>query len=113
MRIVLLLALLGAASVQPSPGRIYHTVALRDLATTAWTHVCLAGPVVYVRRQRDGDVHLTLDDGTAKVVAEIIPLIPIPAPKKGQRVHVCGIARIDKRHGFREIHPVEWIGPTP
>lgn len=84
----------------------YHHVRLDRMATTRWTHVCTTGPVVYVRRQRDGDIHVTLDDGRAKVVLEIIPQIPLPRPRKGQRIEACGIARIDKHHRWPEIHPV-------
>jgi hypothetical protein len=110
--VLALAALLGA---QATTGRLYHIVALKDVAVTSWTHVCTSGPVVYVRRQRDGDVHITLDDGTAKVVLEIIPLLPVPASAvaKGHRVRACGIARLDRRHGFAEIHPVEWIEILP
>ncbi len=96
---VLLLAL--------ATGRPYHPVALADVATTRWTHACTSGPVVYVRKMQDGDIHITLDNGAAKVVAEIIPLIPLPPPQKGDTVEVCGITRYDKGHGWPEIHPVE------
>lgn len=85
---------------------VFHRIALADLATTRHTHVCVTAPVTYVRKQADGDYHVTLDDGRAKVVAEIIPAIPLPAPRKGDRVEVCGISRIDRHHGWAELHPV-------
>lgn len=91
----------------------YRTVTLAEVATTLRTHVCTVGPVVYVRKQADGDIHVTLADPHAKVVAEIIPQIPLPAPRKGQRIKVCGVTRIDKWHrtaqypaGWPELHPV-------
>lgn len=84
----------------------YHEVPLAKLATTRWTHACVVGPVVYVRKQRDGDIHVTLSDGTAKVVLEIIPAIPLPRPKKGQTIRACGITRIDPHHGWPELHPL-------
>lgn len=87
----------------------YHTVPLAKVSTTSWTHVCTTGPVVYVRKMSDGDWHVTLDDGKAKVVAEIIELIPLPPPRKGNVVTVCGITRYDKRHKWPEIHPVTKI----
>lgn len=87
--------------------RTYHTVPLEHVATTRQTHICTVGPVVYARRQRDGDWHVTLARGDTKVVVEIIPLIPVPVPRKGQRVQVCGITRRDRHHGWAEIHPVE------
>lgn len=88
-------------------GRTYHRVPLVDVAASRWTHVETCGPVVYVRRQADGDWHLTLDDGRGKVVVEIIPAIPLPVPRKGQLVTVRGIARQDRGHGWPEIHPAE------
>lgn len=84
----------------------YRTIPLAELATTRWTHVCVVGPVVYVRKQRDDDIHVTIDDGTTKIVAEIIPEIPLPRPKKGTTIKACGITRYDKHHAWYEIHPV-------
>lgn len=98
----LLLAMLQQA---PNPDA-YHVVTLRALATTRWTHVCVEAPVTYVRRQADGDAHVTLDDGRTKVVAEIISAVPLPAPRKGQRIVACGISRFDRHHGWAEVHPV-------
>lgn len=98
-----------------------HRVPLSAVATTQWTHICTVGPVVYVRKQADGDLHITLDDGTALVVLEIIEAIPLPAPKKGQRIEACGITRIDRGHrtprypgGWPELHPLlSWSPVTP
>jgi len=84
----------------------YHRVPLEQMATTRWTHVCTVGPVVYVRKMKDGDIHVTLDNGRAKVVLEIIPQLPLPRPKKWQRIEACGITRIDKHHGWPELHPL-------
>lgn len=103
---IVLLALLA-------PDVRWHRVPLAQMATTTWTHVCTRGPVVYRRKMADGDWHITLDDGTAKVVAEIIPALPFDPPRKGQRVEVCGIARYDKRHRWPEIHPVLSIFVLP
>lgn len=110
VRSVALGLVLAASSTVSAQFRI---VALAEVATTTHTHVCTRGPVVFVRRQSDGDVHLTLDDGRGRVVAEIIPQIPLPVPVKGQRIDVCGITRIDRAHrtarfpeGWPEIHPV-------
>ncbi len=88
-------------------GRTYHVVPLSRMAVSRHTHVEVCGPVTYVRRQGDGDVHVTLDDGRAKVVVEIIPSLPLPVPRKGQRVRVRGIRRVDERHAFVEVHPAE------
>lgn len=100
--IILSLSALGA-------GRTYHRVPLADLPSSQWTHVSTVGTVVYVRHQDDGDWHITLMDPPAavKVVCEIIPAIPVPVPRKGQRIRVWGIARTDKDHHFAEVHPVE------
>ena len=106
----LLLVMTTPASAQSDA---YRRVELARVATTTYTHVGTTGPVVYVRRQVDGDVHVTLDDGASKVVLEIIPAIPLPVPKKGQRIDACGITRIDRGHrtqqypaGWPELHPL-------
>jgi hypothetical protein len=97
-------------TTQGTTGRVYHRVRLASLATTRYTHVEVCGPVVYVRKQQDGDLHITLSDGTVKVVVEIIPAIPLPRPVRGQIVRVRGISRIDKDHGaWAEVHPAEAI----
>lgn len=105
----MLLELLVVAVQVGASGRTYHRVPLDQVATTKATHVCTSGPVVYVRKQADNDWHITLDNGRAKVVVEIIPLIPLPVPKKGQRIEVCGITRYDAHHAWGELHPAERI----
>jgi hypothetical protein len=92
-----------------APERVYHRVPLDKVAASSRTHIDTCGPVVYVRKQQDGDFHVTLDNGKARVVVEIIPLIPLQAPKKGQTIRVRGISRFDKSHRFAEIHPAEQI----
>jgi hypothetical protein len=92
----------------------YHTVALKDLATTVHSHACVVGTVAFKAREADGDLHIRLtDDAGYFIVAEVIPRIPIVAPKTGQRVEICGITRIDRFHrtkeypdGWPELHPV-------
>jgi hypothetical protein len=101
--------LLLLAQPATMPGRGYHKVSLEQMATTQWTHVETCGPVVYRRRMQDGDIHVTLDNGKAKVVIEIIPLIPLDPPKKGTIIRVRGISRWDRDHGWPEIHPAEAI----
>lgn len=117
VRFALAVVVLWALPVSAGP---YKTIPLSDVATTTRTHVCTVGPVVYSRKQQDGDIHVTLDDGRAKVVAEIIPQIPLPGPKKGQRIEVCGVTRIDRWHrtpqypqGWPEIHPVTFLAVMP
>jgi len=105
-----MIALLLVLSLQ----RTYHDVPLERVATTTWTHVRTCGVVSYVRRLADDDVHVTLIQGEAFVVLEIIPGLPLPSPRKGQRIDAWGIARIDRRHttklypaGWPELHPLE------
>ncbi|HXG88755.1 MAG TPA: hypothetical protein VNJ02_10500 [Vicinamibacterales bacterium] len=74
----------------------------------------MTATVVYRRKQQDGDWHLTIAKTVKgvehKVVVEIIPLIPLEAPRVGQVVKACGISRIDRGHGgWAEIHPAESI----
>lgn len=108
---------LGQTPVPPAigmrgqlPGRPYHRVTLAQMATTRWTHVETCGPVVYRRQMADGDWHLTLSDGVARVVVEIIPALPLPAPKRGDTIRVRGISRRDSGHAdWPEVHPAEEI----
>lgn len=94
--------------------RGYHRVTMADLADgTRWTHVCTTGPVVYKRKQADGDWHITLDDGKSKIVLEIVPDQPVTVPKKGDTVEACGISRLDTHHKWWEIHPVETLTVLP
>ena len=114
--------------------RPYHVVPLAKVATSQQTHIETCGQVVYVRKQQDGDWHVTLAIGDVKVVAEIIPtLIPVVAlelldppsaqtnrpvllepPRKGAWVRVRGIRRYDDDHNWPEIHPVEsWTTARP
>lgn len=70
-------------------------------------YVCVDGLVTYVRKQADGDWHITLDDGKGRIlVTEIVPQLPFPPAKKGQRVRACGVSRPDERHGWNEVHPL-------
>jgi len=90
--------------------RLYHVVPLPKVAVSQQTHIETCGQVVYVRKQLDGDWHITLAIGAAKVVAEIIPLIPLEPPPKGAWVTVRGIRRFDDEHKWYEINPVEsWV----
>lgn len=101
-----MLFLIALALVLPDT-RAYYRLSLKDLATSTRTHVEVTARVVYVRHQDDGDWHLTLEQDGVKAVAEIIPAIPFPVPKKGQRCTVRGIARYDRWHKWNEVHPVE------
>jgi len=107
----LLLLLVQPATV---PGRMYHVVALEQMVTTTRTHVVSCGLVVYRRRMKDLDWHVTLAKGDDLLVLEIIPAMPMEPPKKGQTIKAWGIARIDKGHktkrypeGWPELHPLE------
>lgn len=104
-----LLALVCLCAVLRGEGRTYHRVTIAELATTRWTHVETTGRVVYVRKQQDGDWHVTIvDSQERKAVLEIIPAIPLEVPRKGQVIRARGIARVDKHHAWGEIHPLEW-----
>lgn len=89
------------------PARAYHVAPLDKVEK--WTYVEACGLVAYVRHQEDGDWHITLTDGTAKLVVEIIPAIPLAVPRKGQTIRVRGISRRDVHHNWLEIHPAETI----
>jgi hypothetical protein len=91
-----------------NPKRIYYTLPLDQIATTSRTHVCTVGRVVYKRKQQDGDWHITMSNGTVKVVLEIIPGLEMEVPSKGTVIRACGITRWDRRHKFAELHPLEF-----
>jgi hypothetical protein len=77
-------------------------------AATIPTHLCVSGTVRYVRKEHDGDIHVRVCDGALCIVAEIIPAVPLPRPRKGSTISVCGITRYDgcPGHGWHELHPV-------
>ena len=107
---LLLLALIqgGIETSAGRPGgRTYHPVTVARLPTTTRTHVRVCGLVTLVRKEEDGDVHVRLSDGARFAVAEIVPAIPLPRPRLGQRICVDGISREDKAHRWFEIHPLE------
>ena len=51
--------------------RPYHPVPLAKVATSQRTHIETCGLVVYKRKMKDGDWHLTLAKGAVKVVVEV------------------------------------------
>lgn len=112
-----LLGLSVPDAIGTSSGRRYHQVPLAQMATTKRTHVETCGRVVYVRKMQDGDWHVTMADGAARVVVEVIPLLSLPVPRKGHTIRVRGISRCDLWHGryehgrctWIEIHPAESI----
>lgn len=109
MLLVLALPVPAGTETQPFtdvPGRTFHPLPLAKVVTSPYPRAEVCGPVVYVRQQRDGDWHVTLDDGTAKVVLEIIPELPLPVPKKGQMIRARGVVRTDGHHKWAELHPV-------
>jgi len=59
----------------------------------------------------DGDVHVGLRTGGAKLVVEVIPQdrAAVAIPDTGARVTVVGPKVWDTAHGWPEIHPAWWI----
>lgn len=94
------------------PGRLYHHVPVSLMRETSHTHVCVIGRVTAVKREPDGDIHICIDGpcrpGCATcLIAEIIPRISLKRPAVGERVRLCGISRMDTKHDWPEVHPVE------
>jgi hypothetical protein len=90
------------------PERRYWGVTLKELASTAHTHVAIEGLVTVARKEPDGDIHIRLEDGTgAFAIGEMIPSLLQVRPKVGQRVRLFGISRYDRKHKWGEVHPVE------
>lgn len=71
------------------------------------TKACAIGTVVYRRKMKDGDWHITLiNEKQEKLVTEIIPELPLAPPSKGMTILACGVSRHDTKHGWSELHPV-------
>jgi hypothetical protein len=97
--------LLALALSNTPPAKPYWMVTFDKVLSH--TKVCAVGTVVYRRRMKDGDWHITLVNNKGdKLVTEIIPELPIVPPKKGQKILACGVSRRDYKHGWNEIHPV-------
>jgi hypothetical protein len=114
-------ALILAASIT------FHPVTIRSMAKdnpAEWkavhTHVEVEGWVTYKAREDDGDIHIRLcDSPTLKgmdrkhcIVLEVIPALPLPAPRIGEHIRARGIARFDAEmpgHHWFEVHPVLWM----
>lgn len=85
----------------------YHLVTFEK--TTLHRKACVVGTVVYRRQMDDEDWHVTLiNERQTKLVAEIIPELPLVPPAKGEKVMVCGIASKDEHHNWNELHPVTY-----
>jgi hypothetical protein len=88
--------------------RPYHKVTIAQMGATQWTHVEVTGKVTLVKTEADGDTHIRLSDGQKFIVAECIPVLPCPRiPHVGEIITVRGVSRLDKEHGWYEVHPVE------
>lgn len=89
--------------------RTYHKIKPSECMTTKWTHVEMVGKVTLVKKEGDGDIHIRVEDEKGFCVAEIVPAMPVKRPKVGETITVRGISRVDKTHGWGEVHPVESI----
>ena len=126
--LVMLLAV--SSSIRGSEPKAPKPVTIQRLATAVCgsriaTHVTVSGAVASVRKEADGDYHLSLCEpsGAPCVVVEVIPELSadrIVSPKsraaktrsairKGDLVEVTGISRWDTGHRWREIHPATRI----
>lgn len=106
--VILLLLALPAFAGEDS----YFDMAFPDLVKSPpdahlHPHVCVVGTVAQrPRREKDGDTHLKLCQGSLCLTLEAIPEVPILLPRKGQRIRACGIQRWDGWHRWQEIHPL-------
>lgn len=89
--------------------RTYWPVSVDSLATghVIHTHVEVTGRVTLVRHEDDGDTHIKLIGQRGFVVLEIIPGLPLPAPRVGMHIRAFGITRYDQAHAWHELHPLE------
>jgi hypothetical protein len=83
--------------------------AIETVAAGHWqaSRARLYGPVTYVNREPDGDVHVELRaPGHSFVVLEIIPELPLAAPHDDDHITAWGIVRHDGLHNWWELHPL-------
>lgn len=103
---------LGTLPVPPIVGmsgedRTFHRVPLERVKDSRWTHIESCGVVTLVKHEADGDAHIRLDAGGAFLVVEIVPYHHLPLPKVKQTIVARGISRLDRTHGWYELHPLE------
>lgn len=88
------------------PVHLYPLVPIDKLAAWKRPRAMIVGTVSLVKREEDGDVHIRVEDGKAFAVCEIIPELPLPAPRAGDKIRIQGVVRHDGEHGWEELHPV-------
>jgi hypothetical protein len=97
--------------------RTFYHVTIDDVnaGKVRHNHIFVEGTVSATPyRAGDRDVHVTIvDEHGHRLVCEIMPELPMRAPKKGQHVRVYGLNRRDPWHGWYEIHPVTKIEVIP
>lgn len=95
---------------------VYHPYRLHVLSPCR----AVAGIVVTVHHEEDGDVHINLDTGGlltnqvngseqgGELVVEFMPRDGghLPAPSVGERISLTGAWVLDTNHGWNELHPV-------
>lgn len=103
----------GEHKLSASPGlpdpKLYPFVPMAKLAVRdGWVRprALTEGKVILARSEDDGDFHFAIEGDGVRMVHEIIPEIPLPHPKVGQRVKVWAIIRWDGEHRWVEGHPV-------
>ncbi len=109
-----LLLLFPLAAPAAAEEDAYFSMAFPDLVTAPanahiHTHLCVTGFVQKTRKEKDGDIHVQLCQGSLCMVLEIMPELPVARPRKGQKIQACGVVRYDGWHSWWELHPlVRW-----
>lgn len=91
---------------------LYYDAGLVDFIANGSrkTKVAVEGIADTVARQPDGDYHILIRPRYAPagpyLVAETIPEVQLPLPKKGDHIKIWGIVRFDILHDWWELHPV-------
>jgi len=86
--------------------------------------VCVAGYAEMIHAEADGDVHVWVCPTPTKrhmperrrecVLAEIVPGRPLPRPRRGAHVKVCGRwVEEDSPHLWTELHPATSVEVLP
>ncbi|MEO6501069.1 MAG: hypothetical protein ABIQ09_04075 [Jatrophihabitantaceae bacterium] len=87
--------------------------------------VAVTGVASTIKREHDGDMHISLTGVDPKwlnevnlqrsnqsLVVEVVPSIPMTMPPLGSRVRIVGPWVLDTQTGWLEIHPVWAILPA-
>jgi hypothetical protein len=97
-------------------GRVYHPTTIEKMLAHKYeTHVRVVGYVMRAANEKDGDLHIDVCDSQDIkhfdrehcMVFECMPRMMCTPPGIGTCIEGIGVSRVDPRHKWPEIHPLE------